>query len=183
MTFKYDNEPGRVRPFFEGFSGLGSSLLAYFIAFFFPAIAVFLIVYPLSKAFEPTGEEAQRIAIYNQEKQSIRLQEEIVRYRRSLGDVVGTIELYKVEYGIYPESLRAVRKSLSDPGAKTNALKSKSNTVWDEYAYYYRRIGENHYHLRYLGSDRKPFTDDDIVPDMSAMPAMTKGLVIDFRQP
>jgi hypothetical protein len=85
----------------------------------------------------------------------------------TLNSAVPAIEFYRVQNGKYPESLEVLQKSLpkesfvllSDPtfvgfGAKPTY-------------FYYEWVGEDHYYLRGIGADRKPFTADDIVPQVT----------------
>ena len=99
--------------------------------------------------------------------------------QNNLDSLVSTIE----SYGQYPASLAALQDTLPqersiilfDP--LTSAISGQP-----EY-FFYQRVGERQYHLRSLGADDKPFTDDDIVPHMPAQNGGNSGLLRDATAP
>ena len=103
--------------------------------------------------------------------------------QNNLDSLVSTIESYQVQHGQYPASLAALQDTLPqersiilfDP--LTSAISGQP-----EY-FFYQRVGERQYHLRSLGADDKPFTDDDIVPHMPAQNGGNSGLLRDATAP
>ena len=93
--------------------------------------------------------------------------------------LVETIEFYKLQNGHYPESLEVLAKSASknnpafvhDP-TQINIFDNTSHT------YFYYEVIENGdaYYLLSVGPDKKPFTADDILPDVYTSKSMKIGL-------
>ena len=95
----------------------------------------------------------------------------------SINSLVPSIEFYKTQNGKYPESLKVLQESLP----KESFVSAFDPTVVEfggqpKY-FFYERVGEDHYYLRGLGADGKPFTADDIVPHISSAPAGKGGLL------
>ena len=44
--------------------------------------------------------------------------------------------------------------------------------------FFYERVGDDHYYLRGLGPDGKPFTADDIVPQIPSAAGSKLGLLV-----
>jgi len=70
--------------------------------------------------------------------------------------VIG-LDLYKNEFGDYPDSLEEFLRN------KNIADRNVIEDGWGR-EYHYTKMGD-HYVLFSYGSDGKPFTDDDIYPD------------------
>ncbi len=98
--------------------------------------------------------------------------------QKMLNDLVPVIELYKLQNGSYPESL----KILKDSSGKNSPIFLADPTLIDaspgQADFYYERVGEEHYYLRGVGTDKTPFTADDILPDIPN-PNGKLGLLVD----
>ena len=98
----------------------------------------------------------------------------------NLDSLVPAVEFYKLAHGEYPESLEALRSSLpKDSFAALNVSDPRviSGGVFGQ-PFYYKRVDPNHYYLRGLAPDGKPFSSGALVPQMSASAAQL-GLLID----
>lgn len=95
----------------------------------------------------------------------------------SMNSLVPLIEFYKIQNRRYPESLKELQESLP----KESFVFVFDPTVLEvgekQRYFYYEPVGEDHYYLRGLGLDGKPFTDDDIVPHVSSAPSSKIGLL------
>lgn len=97
--------------------------------------------------------------------------------QRTINELVPWIEMFKLEHGRYPASLEVLQSSVQkygfvsvvDPSA--GVFERKSNF------FFYERTGAGHYYLRGVGPDGKPFTDDDIVPQIPVPPGSRLGLL------
>jgi len=82
--------------------------------------------------------------------------------KSQMTSIIQFLEIYKVQNGSYPESLEILKEkipkntgvSIFDPTQKT-----------EEKHYFYKKIDENHYHIRALGKDGLFGTKDDILPE------------------
>jgi len=101
----------------------------------------------------------------------------------NLDSLVQSIEYYKVQHGTYPESLKALQESLPKDSLVSilvHDLTEVKSGLHQRY-FFYERVGEDHYYLRSLGLDGQPFTSDDIVPQVSAMPGSKVGLLLEHK--
>jgi len=48
--------------------------------------------------------------------------------------------------------------------------------------FYYERVGTDHYYLRGVGPDGRPFTADDILPQVQLTPGSKLGLLIEHAE-
>ena len=92
----------------------------------------------------------------------------------NLKKIVNSLELYKLSYSHYPDSLvllRDIENSIvfQDPMQEVHPKGNQS--------YYYRRA-DSGYYLFSRGFDAKPFTDDDLLPDISGLNAGKIGLIV-----
>ena len=98
----------------------------------------------------------------------------------NLDSLVPTVEFYKLSHGVYPESLEALRSSL--PKDSFAALNVSDPRVMDGggfgRVFHYKLVDSNHYYLRGLAPDGKPFSPGALVPQVSASAAQL-GLLID----
>lgn len=98
-----------------------------------------------------------------------------------LDSTVKSIEFYKQANGGYPESLEALERSLPEQALERvclrdpRALPHVSQSGGDGF-YYYQRVGANHYYLRGLAPDGKPFSPGALLPNIKAA---NLGLLID----
>jgi hypothetical protein len=85
-----------------------------------------------------------------------------------INSLVAQIELYKVQNGKYPESLKALEESLhsSDPRAALAVYDpSQVHLNTGKIPYFYYEVADaDHYYLLGVGADGTPFTADDILP-------------------
>jgi hypothetical protein len=99
--------------------------------------------------------------------------------KSTITNLVRNIEYYKVAKGQYPNSLLELQSSLGtesfvfihDP---TIAPGSKEMST-----FFYRLTGDRmHYYLRSVGLDQKPFTGDDILPNLPEQERLRTGLLL-----
>ena len=97
----------------------------------------------------------------------------------SINELVPQIEFYKMQNGKYPESLKVLQESLPK-GSFISVYDPRVVKFGEEPKYFfYERVGDDHYYLRGLGPDGKPFTADDIVPQISPASAGKVGLLLE----
>jgi len=84
-----------------------------------------------------------------------------------LNNILKEIELHKVKYKKYPETLEKIRKTLENeagpfsfPLIDPSLMECKKGNQ----EYYYEKIDDDHYYLLGLGCDLTPFTNDDLLP-------------------
>jgi hypothetical protein len=99
----------------------------------------------------------------------------------TINSLVPSIEFYKTQNSSYPESLKVLHEFLPK-----ESLVSVFDPTVVEFGkqpryFYYERIGDDHYYLRGLGPDGKPFTVDDIVPQFPSAPANKIGLLLERK--
>lgn len=101
--------------------------------------------------------------------------------RSALNRLVPALENYKQENQQYPESLEALRATLTkdslisvdDPRSGRHANEFKP--------FYYQRVDDNHYYLRSIGPDGLPFTSDDLVPQITPSTSENIGVLLEQR--
>ncbi|GMW07611.1 MAG: type II secretion system protein G [Gammaproteobacteria bacterium] len=99
----------------------------------------------------------------------------------TINSLVPSIEFYKTQNGKYPESLKVLQDSLPKEGFVSVFDPSALDLGAQPRYFFYQRVGEDHYYLRGLGADGKPFTPDDIVPQFPAVPGSKSGLLVERR--
>jgi hypothetical protein len=99
----------------------------------------------------------------------------------SINSLVPLIEFYKIQNGRYPESLKVLQEALP----KESFVLVFDPTIIEvgekQRYFYYEPVGDDHYYLRGLGPDGKPFTGDDIVPHVSSAPSSKIGLLFERK--
>ncbi len=93
---------------------------------------------------------------------------------QNLSKIVRTLELYNLNYSQYPEQLQRLKEIdatiiFTDPLQEIHPKGDQS---------YYYRLVDSGYYLFSRGFDAKPFTTDDLHPDISGMKASKIGLRI-----
>jgi hypothetical protein len=101
----------------------------------------------------------------------------------TINSLAPSIELYKIQNGSYPESLKVLQRSLPKDGFVTVFDPSAVTLGGEPRYFFYERVGEDHYYLRGLGLDGKPFTEDDIVPQIPLQPGSKIGFLIKPEAP
>jgi hypothetical protein len=95
-----------------------------------------------------------------------------------LNALVPAIEFYKLQRGGYPTSLRELQSTLPK-NSFTGVFDPTSLGLGDERRYFfYERVGDDHYYLRGVGPDGRPFTADDIVPQVTIPSGSSIGLLL-----
>ena len=99
-----------------------------------------------------------------------------------LTQLVQAIEFYKVQNGKYPDSLKTLSESLPKNSTvfifDPTDVKMKGAPRY----FYYELADQNHYYLLSVGPDGKPFTRDDILPEVPIGPKGKVGLLIKPKQ-
>ena len=100
--------------------------------------------------------------------------------QNQLTSLVKEIELYKINNGKYPESLEVLSKFLqkeSEYLVYDQADAIKFNVIKPS-SYHYTLDKDSHYYLLSVGPDKKPFTSDDVLPDIEMKGKSGFGLLI-----
>ncbi len=97
----------------------------------------------------------------------------------SVNLLVPQIEFYKVQNGKYPDSLKTLQTSLPKESFVSVFDPSDISVNGQPRSFYYEPVGIDHYYLRGLGKDGKPFTKDDIVPQITVPPNSHLGLLFE----
>lgn len=101
----------------------------------------------------------------------------------TLNSLVPSIEFYRTQNGKYPESLKILQDSLPKNGFVTVFDPSVVEFGGKPRYFFYERVGDDHYYLRGFGADGKPFTGDDIVPQIELQPGSKIGLLLEQQIP
>jgi Type II secretion system (T2SS), protein G len=112
----------------------------------------------------------QRGGIYDDLRRTIAQQQ--------LGQLVRSIEFYKVANGEYPTSLQQLQQAVGKSTTIFIHDPTDVNTVAGPRYFYYERVGTDRYYLRSVGPDGQPFTADDIVPQVNDALLPKLGLLI-----
>ena len=101
---------------------------------------------------------AQRGGVYDEMRRQLAV--------NTLSTLVSEVEFYRLQHGVYPESLEQLQKS--QPNKPIFIYDTSSTPLSSEpfRLFYYERSGDTHYYLRSVGNDGEPFTGDDILPDI-----------------
>ncbi len=100
----------------------------------------------------------QRGGVYDELRQQLTV--------NTLSALVSEVEFYRLQHGVYPESLEQLQES--QPNKPIFIVDTSSTPFSAEpfRLFYYERSGDTHYYLRSVGNDGEPFTGDDILPDI-----------------
>jgi Type II secretion system (T2SS), protein G len=102
--------------------------------------------------------------------------------RIELTELVKNIEYYKIINGRYPDSLFELQASLGkqtfnsiyDPTQMHSLNFDPKNGTF----YYQLTDDKSHYYLLGVGADQKPFTSDDLLPDLPEQDRAKTGLLL-----
>jgi hypothetical protein len=86
--------------------------------------------------------------------------------KSTITSLVQAVEFYKTQNGQYPESLEALRKSLPKNSMVFVHDPTLVQMGGEPRYYHYELKGENHYYLLGVGPDEKPYTSDDVLPNI-----------------
>jgi hypothetical protein len=96
----------------------------------------------------------------------------------TITSLVQAIEFHKVQNGEYPSTLEELRESLPD-NSMVFVFDPADIQMGDEPRYYHYELkDESHYYLLGVGADKKPYTNDDLVPDIDIQQGSNIGLLI-----
>lgn len=99
----------------------------------------------------------------------------------TITSLVQAIEFYKTQNGKYPNSLEVLRRSLPE-NSMVFVYDTTDVSMSDKPRYYYYEVvDEEHYYLLGVGVDGQPFTEDDILPKVQAIPQSKVGLLVKGR--
>jgi hypothetical protein len=98
--------------------------------------------------------------------------------QNNLNAIVKDVEFYRLTRGQYPESLADLKRTLPKDSPDASRLidpRAFSAKKGDPY-FYYKKMDADHYYLRGVASDGKPFSPDALVPQVAA--STNLGLLI-----
>ena len=96
----------------------------------------------------------------------------------TITSLVSEIELYKVQNGEYPETLEAFHKSLPDKSMIFVFDPTHVAMDGEQRYFHYELVDESHYYLLGVGADEKPYTNDDVLPNIELKKNSGIGLLI-----
>jgi hypothetical protein len=100
--------------------------------------------------------------------------------QNNLNSLVQSVEFYKLGHGEYPDSLETLKASLQKGSLESLYVtdpRISSVGKGDQY-FYYRKVDADHYYLRGVAPDGKPFSPGALVPQVTA-PGGNLGLLTD----
>ncbi len=98
--------------------------------------------------------------------------------KTTITSLAQAIEFYKTQNGKYPESLEALRKSLPENSMVFVFDPTHVQMGGAPRYYHYELIDESHYYLLGVGPDEKPYTSDDVLPNIKIKKNSGVGLLI-----
>ena len=96
----------------------------------------------------------------------------------TITSLVQAIEFYKIQNGNYPKSLESLSESLPENSMVTVFDPAIPPLSAEPRYYHYQLEGSSHYYLLGVGPDEKPYTNDDLVPDVEVKSSGGIGLLI-----
>ncbi len=88
--------------------------------------------------------------------------------KNTITSLVQSIEFYKVQNGKYPDSLEILQKSLPENSMVFVYDPTDVQMGRQPRYFHYELIDDGHYYLLGVGADAKPYTSDDILPNIEA---------------
>ena len=98
--------------------------------------------------------------------------------KSTITSLVQAIEFYKTQSGQYPESLEALRKSLPENSMVFVYDPTHVQMGGEPRYYHYELKDDAHYYLLGVGPDEKPYTNDDVLPNIEIKKNSSIGLLI-----
>jgi hypothetical protein len=98
--------------------------------------------------------------------------------KNTITSLVQAIEFYKTQNGSYPESLEALKQSLPENSMVFVHDPTHVQMGGEPRYYHYEPEGGDHYYLLGVGPDEKPYTADDVLPDININQNSGVGLLI-----
>ncbi len=86
--------------------------------------------------------------------------------KNTITSLVQAIEFYKTQNGQYPESLEVLRNSLPENSMVFVHDPTDVKMGGEPRYYHYELKGDDNYYLLGVGPDEKPFTSDDVLPNI-----------------
>ena len=97
--------------------------------------------------------------------------------RNIITSLVQAIEFHKTQNGQYPESLEILRKSLPENSMVFVYDPTHVQMSSEPRYYHYELKDESHYYLLGVGSDARPYTADDVLPNIEIKQNSDIGLL------
>jgi hypothetical protein len=96
----------------------------------------------------------------------------------TISSLVQAIEFYKTQNGRYPDSLETLRNSLPE-NSMVFVFDPTIPQLGNEQRYFhYELVDQSRYYLLGVGPDEKPYTTDDVLPNIEKNPRGKIGLLI-----
>ena len=87
--------------------------------------------------------------------------------QNNLNSAVQAVEFYRLSHGQYPDSLATLKSSLPKDSANSlNLVDPRILSADKDRYFYYQRVGQDHYYLRGVAPDGKPFSPGALVPQV-----------------
>lgn len=83
-----------------------------------------------------------------------------------LNSLVQTVEFYKIQHGEYPDSLETLEKSLPKDSVEAFMVFDPRGLKGNQY-FYYQKVDADHYYLRGVAPDGRPFSPGALVPQVA----------------
>jgi len=98
--------------------------------------------------------------------------------KSTITSLVQAIEFYKTQNGNYPESLEVLSKSLPENSMVFVFDPTHIQMSGEQRYYHYELEDDSHYYLLGVGPDEKPYTSDDVLPEIEVKENSGIGLLI-----
>jgi hypothetical protein len=98
--------------------------------------------------------------------------------KNTITSLVQAIEFYKTQNGNYPNSLETLSKSLPENSMVFVHDSTHVQMGGEPRYYHYELNDQSHYYLLGVGADEKPYTSDDILPNIEIKPNSNIGFIV-----